>query len=80
MFNFLRISDCGTFTKIKLRKFYFFFSSAIIIIIFAKFLNSRICPIREIRENKNRANTTIRPIYYSTYILLCFIYNSLLVF
>ena len=35
----------------KIREFLFFFSSAIITIIFASFLNLRICPFREIREN-----------------------------
>ena len=39
----------GLFTKFRICEFFFFFSSAIyiIIIIFARFLNSRICPPRE---------------------------------
>ena len=41
----------GLFTKFRILFFLFFASSAIIIIIFARFLNSRICPPRGIREN-----------------------------
>ena len=48
----------GFFTKFKIRESSFSFNSAIIIIIFAGFLNSRICPPREIRENQNLANIT----------------------
>ena len=49
--NFREVMILGLFTKFRIREFFFFFSSVIIIIIFARFLNSRICPSREIREN-----------------------------
>ena len=49
--NFREFLILGLFSKFRIREFSFFFSSAIIIIIFAIFLNSRICPLREIREN-----------------------------
>ena len=39
------------FAELRIREFSFFFSNAIIVIIFARFLNSRICPPREISEN-----------------------------
>ena len=52
-FLFLRL-----FTKFRIRDCSFFFSSAILKIIFASFLSSRICPPREIRENKKLANIT----------------------
>ena len=41
----------GFFTKFKINESSFFFNNAIIIIIFARFMNSKICPPREIREN-----------------------------
>ena len=49
--NFREFQILRFFTKFKIREFSFFFSRAIIIIIFARFLNSRICRPREIREN-----------------------------
>ena len=61
-FNFREFQILELVTKFKIREFSFFFSSAIIIIIFARFLNSRICSPREIRENKNHV--------YSIYIRL----------
>ena len=45
--NFREFLILGLFTKFRISEFFFFFSSAIIIIIFARFLNSRICPPRE---------------------------------
>ena len=45
--NFRDFLILGLCTKIRTCEFPFFFSSAIIIIIFARFLNSRICPPRE---------------------------------
>ena len=53
----------GLFTKFIIREFVFFFSSAIIIIIIVRYLNSRICPPREIRENQNLANITRTTVY-----------------
>ena len=50
VFRFSRISDFATFCKIHEWSNYFYDSSAIIIL-FGIFLNSRICPPREIREN-----------------------------
>ena len=44
--------------SLEYREFSFFFSSAIIIIIFARSLNSLICPPCEIRENSNLVNIT----------------------
>ena len=52
----------GFFANLGIREFSFFFRSAIIIIIFARFLNSRICP-REIRKNSNLANITRSTVY-----------------
>ena len=49
--NFREFLILGFFTKFRIREFLFFFSIAIRIIIFARFLNSRICSPREIREN-----------------------------
>ena len=49
--NFREFLILGLFTKFRIHEFSFFFSSAIIVIIFARFLNSRICPPRDIREN-----------------------------
>ena len=49
--NFREFLILGLFTKFRNREFLFFFSNDIIIIIFARFLNSRICPPREIHEN-----------------------------
>ena len=49
----------GLSTKFRIHKFSFFFSSSIIKIIFAIFLNSRICPPREIRENSNITRSTV---------------------
>ena len=52
--NFREFLILGLFTKFRILEFLFFFmmfSSAIIMIIFAKFLNSRICHARKIREN-----------------------------
>ena len=49
--NFREFLILGLFTNFRIREFSFLLSSAIIIIIFAKFLNSRICPPRKIREN-----------------------------
>ena len=54
--NFREFLILGLFTKFRIREFTFFFSSVIIIIIFARFLNSRIRPAREIRDNRNLAN------------------------
>ena len=51
VFKFARIFYFGPFHEVENSKFSFFFTSAIIIIIFAKFLNSRICPPREIGKN-----------------------------
>ena len=56
--NFREFPILGLFTKFRIREFSFFPSSAIIIIIFTRFLNWRICPFREIRENYNLANIT----------------------
>ena len=56
--NFREFLIWELFTKFRIREFLFFFSSAIITIIFARFLNSRICLPREIRENLNLANIT----------------------
>ena len=47
VFKFARISDFGTFHEVIIHEFAYFLSSAIVTIIFARFLNSRICP----REN-----------------------------
>ena len=49
--NFREFLILGLFTKFSNREFSFFFSGATIIIILAGFLNSRICPPREIRKN-----------------------------
>ena len=54
--NFRKFPIFLLFTKFRIRDFSFFFSKAIIIIIFEKFLNLRICPPREIRENYYLAN------------------------
>ena len=48
--NFREFLILGLYKKFRIREFSFLFSSAIIIIISAKFLNSRVCPPREIRE------------------------------
>ena len=49
----------GFFVKFRMREFSFFIILfSIIIIIFVRFLNSRICPPREIRENSDLANIT----------------------
>ena len=61
--NFREFRILALFTKFRIREF--FFISAIIIIIFSKFLNSRICPLREIRENQNLANITRSTVYTS---------------
>ena len=59
VFRFLRICDFGTFREVlNSRIINFNESSVIIIIIFATFLNLRICPSREIRENLKVANIT----------------------
>ena len=50
-YNFREFLILGLFTKLRIHEFSFFISSAIIIIIFTRFLNSRICPPRNIREN-----------------------------
>ena len=42
-----KIMILGLFAKLRIREISLFFSSAIILIIFARFLNSRICPPRE---------------------------------
>ena len=55
VFKFSQISDFGTFHEVYTSRN---FSSAITIIIFARFLNSRICPPCEIREISNLANIT----------------------
>ena len=52
------IFACLNFRDFFFVTFIFFSGSAIIIIIFTSFLNSRICPPREIRENENLANNT----------------------
>ena len=49
--NFRELQIVELFTKLRFREFSFFFGSAIILITFASFLNSRICPPHEIREN-----------------------------
>ena len=49
--NFREFLILGHFTKIRIRELSFFISSVVIIIIFVRFLNSRICSPREIREN-----------------------------
>ena len=49
--NYREFFILGLFAKVRIRELSFFSSSAIIIIIFARFLNSRICPPREIRKN-----------------------------
>ena len=49
--NFHEFLTLGSSTKFRIREFTYFISSAIIIIIFAGFMNLRICPPREIREN-----------------------------
>ena len=49
-FNFREFLISGFFTKFRIREFLFLFSSAIMKIIFARFLNARMCPPREIRE------------------------------
>ena len=49
--NFREFLILGLFAKFRIREFLFFFNNAILIIIFARFLNSRICSTREIREN-----------------------------
>ena len=60
--NFREFLILGPFTKFKIREFSFFFSSSIIIIIFARFLNSRICPL------KSRNSRKLKPReYYQIY-------------
>ena len=59
--NFREFRILALFTKFRIGEF--FYISAIIIIIFARFLNSRICPLREIRENQNLANITRSTVY-----------------
>ena len=49
--NFREFLILRLFTKFRILEFSFFFSRTILIILFARFLNSRICPPREIREN-----------------------------
>ena len=49
--NFREFLILRLFTKFRIREFSFFFSGSNIMIIFARFLNSRVCPPREIREN-----------------------------
>ena len=49
--NFREFLILRLFTKITTREFLFFSGGAIFIIIFPRFLNSQICPPREIREN-----------------------------
>ena len=50
-FNFREFPILGLFTKFRIRDFSFVLRGAIIKINFARFLNSRIYPPREIREN-----------------------------
>ena len=49
--NFRNIFILGLFAKLRSCQFFFFFSSSIMIIIFARFLNLRIWPPRQICEN-----------------------------
>ena len=49
--NFREFIILGLFTKSRIRQFSLFFSSSIIIKKIERFLNSRNCPPREIREN-----------------------------
>ena len=51
VFEFSQFLTLWLFTKLGIREFLFCFRRAITIIIFARFLISRICPHREIREN-----------------------------
>ena len=49
----------GLFVKFRMREFLFsIILFSIIIIIFVRFLNSRICPPREISKNSDLANIT----------------------
>ena len=63
VFKFSPISDFGTFHEDQNWRFFIFFSSAIMIIIFARFVNSRKCPRREIRENYYLVNITRSTVY-----------------
>ena len=56
--------------KFRIREFSFVFSSANIIIIFARFLNSKFFPPREIRENQNLANITRSTVLSHRYVAL----------
>ena len=49
--NFREFLILGLFPKFRIREFSSFLNSAFIIIIFGRYLNSQICPPREIREN-----------------------------